>query len=784
MFRYLLLALVPLLGFTLEISVDIAKDDFQKYSILYISDPSKFTCEALKDDFQETKQVLCAFKKQPIRQLKRYSNEFFVFETFTKKGIFFLSVKPKHKMRLFGNIFDLTKDDAVYNAKITLSDHWFVVGYKQKMPLLKPQDDSLLALNFPIYLTEDKIPYVGSLDMKGNPVFIKKVEDVKQYIKVKEYFKEKNYDRCLEIVEEILAKYPNTLFKSELIYYKIKIYAKLNDYDNVIENSKLFLREFSSDKNIAEVLSLIAYSYGKIGMISDADYFFDRLFSEHATNKYAQMGYIYKGELSEESGGIKKAQKYYKKALYTTKDVDVAVEAAYHLAMLKLQMKPKEAIPYLEKILKVKPHYFKEHFTSSLQLIQDLASHDLYEIASKIATALLDEINPTYDEYEDVLAYKGLYLAHTKHKKEALAALNDYMKKFPSGDYYEKIERAKDQLFFDIEDINATVKLEELDRLLEEYKDPQILDKALYEKAQLLNELHRYNDVLALKEQLLALDEDKFAHVEDIIQTAAIGAMQESLEKNNCKDVLVLSNEHNVTLSNKWDDNIYKCAMKGGDFALAKSMISKNLSTKDIAQKEKWLYRFIKVNFATGNYEEVLSAAQDLVKLLEVQPNKEYEDVYRILFDTYSRLEKPDKMIEAMAKIESYFQDNYKDIDRYAQMVSVGEIKKDDNLVIKYGQKLYDIQKRTLSHAQSPFVEFALYDAYMNLQNYDKALEVIASLDSFTLNKEQRARQKYLLGNAYAKLWQDEKALKAYDEAIKADPNSAWAKLAQSAKEI
>jgi len=36
----------------------------------------------------------------------------------------------------------------------------------------------------------------------------------------------------------------------------------------------------------------------------------------------------------------------------------------------------------------------------------------------------------------------------------------------------------------------------------------------------------------------------------------------------------------------------------------------------------------------------------------------------------------------------------------------------------------------------------------------------------------------------YSKLWRDEEAQKAYDEAIQADGKSAWAKLAQSAKNI
>jgi tetratricopeptide (TPR) repeat protein len=214
-------------------------------------------------------------------------------------------------------------------------------------------------------------------------------------------------------------------------------------------------------------------------------------------------------------------------------------------------------------------------------------------------------------------------------------------------------------------------------------------------------------------------------------------------------------------------------------------MTTKNIDTKNVQEKEKWLYRFIKVDFAIGNYQDVIQAAKDLVALLELDKNEKYKDVYRILFDTYNRLEKQDKMIQAIVKVEEEFKDSYKDIDRYSNMVAVAIAKKDDNMAIKYGKKVYDMQQKSSSHAQTPYIEFSLYQAYMNKNDYDNALVVIKSLDNVkTLSPSQRARQKYLLGSVYAKLWRDEEAQRAYDEAIQADKNSAWAKLAQSAKNM
>jgi hypothetical protein len=52
------------------------------------------------------------------------------------------------------------------------------------------------------------------------------------------------------------------------------------------------------------------------------------------------------------------------------------------------------------------------------------------------------------------------------------------------------------------------------------------------------------------------------------------------------------------------------------------------------------------------------------------------------------------------------------------------------------------------------------------------------------LKANERSRQKYLKGVVLEKLWRDAEAIRAYNASIKADENSAWAKLAKSALEI
>jgi len=781
--KWILLAFFSLHAFALEISIDSAKDNFTKYSTLHIWDKNNFICHRIKNDFNEVTEVLCAFSKRPAQEIKHLQNSFFKVDTFTKKDTFFISIKPFYKIKLLPNIFDLTKDDAVFNADVSLSNRWSIIGYKDKFPLIKKEEKSNIAINFPFYLDKDKMPYVGSLDLKGNPVYIKKVEDVTDYLKIKKYFSQKRYDDCLGLINDTLTSYPNTLFKSELVYYKIRCSDKLKDYDSVITHAKNFLREYSSDENVAEILVLMAKAYAKIGQNTDADYFFDRLFSEHKNNVYAQWGFIYKGEMLESSGGNKEAVKYYKKALFETKDLEVGASAAYHLSnLLLLNSNKKDASKYAMKIINAKPAYFMEDLKTSFNMMDLFANKNEYSTAAAIANAILHEMGPTYDEYEGLLKDKGLWLSKTNNKTEALKALNAYLKQFPDGDYSEDVQTAKDGLFFDRADLNVSEKFIQYDKLIEEYAGDEIAQRALYEKVKLLLDEKKYMEVLMLKKQLQDL-ESSFKDIDSMIKEAAMGSMRQSLENKKCDNVLVISNEYNITLSDKWDDGIYNCAMLGGDFQLAKQSSSKYLKSNNINTREKWLYRYLKIDFATGNYSEVVDAAKDLIALISNMRTSKYKDVYRYLFDAYKRLEQKNNMIAMIAKIEDTFGVSYEDIDRYVAVVGLGSELHDDNMVIKYAKQVVSMQKKSESHAQSPYIEFTLYQAYMNKHDFNNALEIIKSLDSVKISKNDRAREKYLLGSVLNKLWRDSEATQAYKDAIATAPNSAWAKLAKSALE-
>jgi len=435
------------------------------------------------------------------------------------------------------------------------------------------------------------------------------------------------------------------------------------------------------------------------------------------------------------------------------------------------------------KIVKAKPSFFASNYRESLDMIEIFVEEDELITAAAIAQSLVDAINSDYDDYEALVKNIGIWLSKTPKKQEALKALNKYFELFPDGLYDEEVQIAKDSLFFDVSDANVTTKLDNYNNLIETYQEDSIGRRAIYEKALLLRDNKMYSDVLSLENELLSLDATTYPDTQEIINDAALGAMQEALKNKECYEVLKISNEYSVKLSDKWDDGIYECAMRGADFLLAKTTAKKNLKSTNLEMRKKWLYRHIKVDFATGNYSDVVKASEELISLMSDDKKSKYKDIYRVLFDTYSRLENSQKMIESIVDVQKVYGNNYKDIDRYMAVMAIGSQKKDDNLVLQYGNEVMKIQKESDSYAQSPFVEFALYQAYINKEELNKALQTIKSLDSVELDKGDRSRQKYLLGSIYEKLWRGEEAQQAYQESIDADASSAWAKLAEGAKE-
>ncbi|MBD3809065.1 MAG: flagellar protein [Sulfuricurvum sp.] len=768
--------------YALEVSIQSGKENGESFSVLHLRNADPFSCQATTDDFGETKRVDCYFAKPPKQNFPPVTNSHLVISSSTGANGYSISIIPKSKMALMPIPFDLSKVDATYRSKVQKANHWSVVGYPTKLPLISPSASSSTSINFPVKIPKNSHPFLGGLDLKGNPIKIRRVQDVTDYMEMKKAYAAKDYDKVLELADNALHEYPKTVFKNELMLYQIRSYHVKGESEKLLEVAKQFLRDFSADPNIAEVLTYTANAYSKIGLSVDADYFFDRLFDEQSDSPFASLGMIYKAEQLEASGGVKKAMSFYQKALATSKDIAIASKAAFKLAQMELNSgNTKKGAQYIDKIASANPSYFSEVRDSAMAMATTFVDRNDPKTAARISEALFNATDKKSPDKEQLLRDIGLQLAKSGKRTEALKKFNEYLETYKYGQFTEEIRRAKDGLFFEEGDKNVTAQMKKYDDLIERYGNDSVGRKALYKKAQLLLEGKKYKEVLDLENELYRLDSTEYPQTNSLITKSAIGLEKTLLKEGKCAEALRLQKMYKIKLLTEWDESLFNCALKTTQYATAQKIAQRHLKSKSIPERQIWLYRMVKTEFGLGEYKEAIKGGEELIALLGVEKNPPLNDIYRTMFDAAQRLGDGDGMVRHIKSIEGAYPNDFKDIERYTQMVSLAQKRKDETMTQTYGRKVMALQDRTKTYTQTPYIEFTLAQSYQNVRKDGDALKVLKTLNARQLTPQRRSRQQYLIGSIEQKFGRKREARDAFNASIKADPASAWGKLAKEA---
>lgn len=779
--HWLLLSLwLPLSA--LDLSIQSGKEDAKPYSILHLRDTAPFSCMPKRNDFNEIMRIECEIPKSSKHPFSPIHNTHFTVEYKTSAAGYTIVITPKTNISLYSDGFDLRKEPQLYVSSARQTNHWSVVGYSDKMPMLPTVKENPDALNLPIRIAKESYPYVGGLDLTGNPIRMKRVQDVNDYMELKKAYNNKDYAKTLLMAKKTLERYPDTIFKNELFLYEIRSLHKTGENEKLLALSKQFIRQYSGDAGIPEVLAYTAKAYSEIGQNSDSDYFYDRLFTEHGDSPFATQGMFFKAEHLEVSGSSKKAAQYYRQILEETKDVELASAAAFKLAKMEIALGHLDnAKSYIEKIVGANPGYFAKIREQSVAVINTFIESKNPKIAAKITLCLMDSAVKKSEEHEVLLKNLGLLYASAGDKEKALNRFNEYLRVFPHAEGLDQVRRAKDGLFFEKSEPKGSKGVKKYDDLIDRYGNDSVGQKALYKKAQLLYKEGKYQSVLDSESDLHRLNSTEFPDVNTMIGQSAVALTKQKLEALNCAEAMSLHKMYRVKLLPQWDGLTFDCALRMGNFPLAKKLATPHLKSPTIAERQIWLSRLTKVHYELGEYKEAIRSGKELVTLLRAQKNPPLNTIYRTLFDTAQRMGDDVKMIEYIKGCESAFGNDFTDIERYTQMVSVGLKRKDEAIVQNYANRVTALQNRTKTYTQSPFIEFTLAQSLMNQEKNKDALQILKSLNGRKLNNEKRSRQHYLIGSLAMKMGKTAEAKKSFNASINADPKSAWGKLAKDA---
>lgn len=768
--------------FSVTLSLNSAKENSVPYAILHIQDANSFECQGIKQALDQ-EIYLCSFDKILKAPLQAKNMKLAQIDFLEKEKEFFIRIIPKVQSKLVPIGAPLYTDMEVSDKEKTKKyNHWTILLYTQ-FPYAESSSDE--GIDFPVMYPKDEKPYVGALDLNGAPISYVQSKDIKEYLDLKKSFENKKYEDVAEDSLKIIKKYPDTIFKAEILLYRLKALDILLDENDEkitadfdrndeVKEAKEWSRNFASNENLPEVLMLIAKSYIRMGQKSDANYFLDILISEHEESKYTKQAILLFADSLYATRQQDKALKLYKDVLYSTKDLDVAAEAAIRLANKEVESGKKEqAREYLEKVLHANENYLLKDKQESYALAQKLANRGLYDLAAKIVEVLFKDVKPGDENKEEYLKNMGVWFAKASDVTPAYQRLQQYLKEYKDGDYTQEVQEAMDELFFELKETNTTKLENYYDELIKKYQN-KIGDKAVVEKAKLLLKEKRYQDVLKMQDALLRVSDDNNTQINDIVNQAASALTKSDMQDNDCLGAVKYMEEYKLAENSFEAGKVYECLMRTSRFMKAKELSELKIQSQDLKEKERWLENYLASLYKLAQYNDVIKVSEDIFTLAKNLKQKVNFETLKDVFFSYKQSKNMDKALEIASMSEKIYPNDFKNTDIFNAIVAEAVNTQNDLLLVQYAQKVVALQEKYKNYVQTPNLEFNYINALKRLGRNKEALDVATKLITKELLPRDLSKAYYYSAEISLRLNQKEKAKEYFQKCTQTKEKNSW----------
>ncbi len=744
---------MPFILFGLSINVNYYNSS-KSHEILTLYNSFPFKCS------KQAKNIICSFDQMPSTSVFKAKTRFFNIKPKFVSNKFFLEIICKK------NCILISKSDNLYNNPLlTLKEKnsakkWIIIANKKQFSNQKQK-----GLNF--YFHNSPKIYVGAIDEKQNPINVSNTsKDVMDYFEIlKKFHKGRNISID---ADDYIKNYPNSMFLSDILYMKMVCLDKTNDSEDLIQIAKKWIKKYSFDEKLPNVLLLMAKNYSKMGFLSDASYFFNRIITEYPDTKESRLAMIYLADQLYMSGDSKKAMKLYERVLFSSKNIDIASLAAVRLATRYVNSGEfKKAYQYYKKIYSANKSFLLKDRQKAYELAKLLANHQMYSLAIDITGDLFKKTRTEDDLYEPFLYDLALWSYDNKDYKISIKYINLYLNKFPFGDYSDQVKSLRDKVLFNIPDKNLTRMLNNINKIIKKYKATDIAKKALVKKINILYKLKKYRDILNLNEKIKNLPKNLFPEKKEFISKVEKKYAICLLNKAECAKAVTLIKKYHIILNKKYDEKIYQCAMKVYAYNTAFAICNKYLDTPDNKIFIKWTKRALDALWGMKDYKKIVLGVDDLCGVMKKGCYK-YK-VYQ--FFAYWNLHRYKKALEVAKRL-----DKTKDIRNTDAFIKIVDwaLKNNNNLLAAtYAKKIIDLQNKFKVYPYSPFVEFT-YVKYT--QNKKAAIKVLKDMLN-RVSGENKARAYYFLANLT-------KNKKYINECLKVKNSKLWKGICKDAKSL
>ena len=771
--------------FALSIVLNSGKESKTPYAILHIMDNEPFSCETIENGL-EKERYLCKTKKPFTKLIEPKKMKYAEISFYEKENFFYIAIEPKIASKL------IPVEDILFEAKEILKNprasaypHWTILLEETPLYREKPVHERL---DFPVVFEKNQKPYVGALDLNGNPISYAQSKDIELYLDIKRAYERGDYEGVVKDAQKVLSAYPLSIFRSEIELYAIRgmdkvLSAKGEEKESlpfteetIITLAKHWTKEFTSDENLPEVLMLMVKSYLAMGAKSDMNYSMDILVSEHPESPFTKRAILLFADSLFAKKEKDKAMKLYLDVLYSVKDLDIASEAAIRLSDHQMDAgKMQEAKEYLLKVLNVNMNYLLKNKESSAALARRLYEHKLYDVASRVQDLLVDNTPKSDESKELLLKQSGDWHAKAGDVEKAYARYQEYLSEYKHGAHVEDVKERLDELFFKRKENNETLLASHYDALIERYTNNAIGEKALVEKAKLLLKQGNYEALLALEESLMKSSNVQDVKPEELIYEGAKAWAIQGLQRAQCQNVVRLIETYKLHITESaHEEKLFECFVQLSRYERAKEMSVLHVKDAKLESRFLWSQRHANVAFKLSQYQEVDALKEDLQTLSKSVRKPLLLETSRTLFLTAIQLQKFDDALARLKSIEELYPNTFNTIDLHQSIVKLASERKDDLLLISHAQKMIALQKQFKSKVYSPTIEFTYIEALKRMGKDKEAYEVLVALENEPLAPKDTIRLLYNAGELSLKLKDETKAKAYFTKCVDVNETSSW----------
>lgn len=312
------------------------------------------------------------------------------------------------------------------------------------------------------------------------------------------YQADKNYFLAAATYEDILKKYPRTIYTDYVKFNLGMCYLKNKDMNQAIASFSNLVENYPSSRFITKAKYYLALSYSYKEAYPQAKHLLENFIRDYPKDDLIYKVYYLYGKCFFNENNYELAAKMFKSVIEGIIDKEIIELAYIDLASCYLNLVQKQ------EALSIYKDFFKKFPNSNYSGYVALALGEIYENSQDINKAkkyyqLVLEKYPTSSWAKE--AY--LYLAQIYLKEDKLIIAQNYLRKIINEDspiaIKAKLNLAK--IYALNSDLKASLAL--YDQLID--KESDLTKMAIYEKALLLKDNEQYEDSINLLNRAIGL---------------------------------------------------------------------------------------------------------------------------------------------------------------------------------------------------------------------------------------------------------------------------------------